>query len=324
MTSFFRDPESFERLKKVVFPRILQGRHANETIRVWVAGCATGEEAYSIAISLQEYLGETERRTFRCRSLPPISAWRRLKKPAAAGTSITSRRTLPRNASTAVSRKIEGGYQINKNLREMCVFTRHNLIDDPPFSRLDLISCRNVLIYLGGVQKNIISLFHYALKPDGFLLLGAAEGAAGGDLFSEVDGAHRIYAKREGARKPHLFPLRVNGLGQGTPAGGAAQAPPAAQSWDRVDVRKQVDRVLSKYSPAALVVDENLEVLEIRGKTSPYLKLPVGKMSCNLVKLIPDTGLFLQVEELIQQARKSGETARHERVPSEHSGAPGA
>ena len=199
--------------------------------------------------------------------------------------------------------KIEGGYQINKNLREMCVFTRHNLIDDPPFSRLDLISCRNVLIYLGGVQKNIISLFHYALKPAGFLLLGASEGAAGGDLFSEVDSAHRIYSKREAPRKPRLFPSGAKGPGQGIQAGNDAAARHAAESWDRVDVRKQVDRILSKYSPAALVVDENLEVLEIRGKTSPYLTLPVGKMSCNLVKLIPDTGLFLQVEELIRQAK---------------------
>ena len=89
-------------------------------------------------------------------------------------------------------------------------------------------------------------------------------------------------------------------------------------------MRKQVDRILSKYSPAALVVDENLEVLEIRGKTSPYLTLPVGKMSCNLVKLIPDTGLFLQVEELIRQAKESGEPARHERVPSEYSGSAGS
>jgi predicted TPR repeat methyltransferase len=104
--------------------------------------------------------------------------------------------------------KIEGGYQVNKNLREMCVFTRHNLIDDPPFSKLDLISCRNVLIYLGSVQKDIIQLFHYALKPTGFLMLGASEAGAPGDLFSVVDREHRIYARRETARKPHLLHAR--------------------------------------------------------------------------------------------------------------------
>ncbi len=121
--------------------------------------------------------------------------------------------------------KIEGGYQINKNLREMCVFTRHNLIDDPPFSKLDLISCRNVLIYLGSVQKNIFPLFHYALKPAGFLMLGASEAAAAGDLFSVVDREHRIYAKRETARKPHLFPAAARASRRGAPAGRHARPP---------------------------------------------------------------------------------------------------
>src|SRR5205085_7010581 len=107
--------------------------------------------------------------------------------------------------------KIEGGYQINRNVREMCVFTRHNLIDDPPFSRLDLISCRNVLIYLGNVQKNIIPLFHYALKPAGFLMLGASEGGVSSDLFAVADREHRIHSKRETANRPHLFPPATRG-----------------------------------------------------------------------------------------------------------------
>ncbi len=323
VTSFFRDPETFECLKKVAFPEILRGRPPNETIRVWVAGCATGEEAYSIAISLQEYLSATgvdfPVQIFASDiSLPAIERARTGRYLENISADITHERL------NRCFTKIEGGYQIIKNLREMCVFTRHNLIDDPPFSRLDLISCRNVLIYLGGVQKNIISLFHYALKPAGFLLLGASEGAAGGDLFSEVDSTHRIYSKREATRKSRLFPSGAKGPSHGMLAGHDAAARPAADSWDRVDVRKQVDRILSKYSPAALVVDENLEVLEIRGKTSPYLTLPVGKMSCNLVKLIPDTRLFLQVEELIRQAKKSGEPVRHEHAPSEYSGSAGS
>ena len=205
----------------------------------------------------------------------------------------------------------------------MCVFTRHNLIDDPPFSKLDLISCRNVLIYLGSVQKNIIPLFHYALKPTGFLMLGASEAAASGDLFSVVDREHRIYARRETARKPHLFHAGARGSRGEAAAGGSAAAAPA-ESWDGADMRKEVDRILlSKYSPAGVVVDEDLEVIEIRGKASPYLTLPVGKVSFNLMKLIPDTGLFLEVEKLIRQARQSGEPARQERVPYEHEGSAG-
>ncbi len=202
VTSFFRDPESYESLKEIVFPRILQGRPAKAAIRVWVAGCATGEEAFSIAISLQEYLNQTGA-AFPVRifasdiSRPAIEKARSGRYPENIAADLTHER-LNRYFT-----KIEGGYQVRKNLREMCVFTRHNLIDDPPFSKLDLISCRNVLIYLGSVQKDIIPRFHYALKPSGFLLLGASETAGSGDLLSVVDRERRIYAKRETARKPH-------------------------------------------------------------------------------------------------------------------------
>ena len=281
------------------------------------------EEAFSIAISLQEYLSETGA-AFPVQifasdiSLAAIEKARTGRYLENIAVDLTHER-LNRHFTN-----IEGGYQINKNLRDMCVFTRHNLIDDPPFSKLDLISCRNVLIYLGSVQKDIIPLFHYALKPNGFLLLGASEAAASGDLFSVADREHRIYARRETARKPRLFHAAARGSRQ---PGGAGSAPavPAAEYWDGVDARKEVDRILlSKYSPAGVVVDDDLEVIEIRGKASPYLTLPAGKVSFNLMKLIPDTGLLLEVEKLIQHARKCGEPARQERVPYEHEGSAGS
>ena len=221
VTRFFRGPRSFESLKKVVFPRIVQGRPANAAIRVWVAGCSTGEEAFSIAISLQEYLDETGA-AFPVQifgsdiSLPAIEKARGGRYLDNIAADLTQER-LSRYFT-----KIEGGYQVSKNLREMCVFTKHNLIDDPPFSRLDLISCRNVLIYLGSVQKNIIRLFHYALKPSGFLMLGASEAGAPGDLFSVVDREHRIYARLETARKPHGLQAVAQGSRRDAPVPGAA------------------------------------------------------------------------------------------------------
>jgi two-component system, chemotaxis family, CheB/CheR fusion protein len=151
VTSFFRDRESFECLKRVAFPRILKGRPANETIRVWVAGCATGEEAFSVAISLQEYMGETG-------AAFPVQIFASDISTAAIEKARTGRYTENIAADVTHERlnryftKVEGGYQISKSLREMCVFTVHNLIGDPPFSKLDLITCRNVLIYLGSVQ----------------------------------------------------------------------------------------------------------------------------------------------------------------------------
>ena len=305
VTSFFRDRESFECLKRVVFPRLIQGRPAGETLRVWVAGCATGEEAFSIAILLQEFLSETG-------TAFPVQIFASDLNAAAIERARTGRFPEKIAADLTPQRlnrcfaKIEGGYQINKSLREMCVFTRHNLIDDPPFSRLDLISCRNVLIYMGAVQRDILPLFHYALKRGGFLMLGASEGAAADELFSVADREHRIYARRETARRPRAF----------TPAAPHKPAPvPAAESRGGPDIRKEVDRILlSKYSPAGVVVDENLEIVEIRGNAGPYLALPAGKVSYNLMKLIPDTGLLLEVEKLIRRARETGEPARQERV----------
>lgn len=322
VTSFFRDPESFEFLKKTVFPRILQGKLPNETIRVWVAGCATGEEAFSIAILLREYLNETG-------AVFPVQIFASDLSLSAIERARTGRyreniaADLTHERLNRYFAKVEGGYQINKNLREMCVFTRHNLLHDPPFSKLDLISCRNVLIYLGSVQKHILPLFHYALKPTGFLMLGASEAAVPSDLFSPADREHRIYAKRDLARKPHLSYSAARDSRRLVPAG-STSASSAQQLWDGTDVRKEVDRiVLSKYSPAGVLVDEGLDVLEIRGKASPYLALAAGTVSFNLVKLIPDTVLLFEVEKLIQQARESGEPARQECVPYEHDGSAG-
>ncbi len=184
------------------------------------------------------------------------------------------------------------------------------------------MSCRNVLIYLGSVQKHIIPLFHYALRPGGFLLLGASEAAGFEELFSVADADRRIYTRRETARKPFLFSAPSRGARRRGTQEAVLSAPgPLADVWDEVDTRKQVDRILlSRYTPAGVVVDEELEVIEIRGKASPYLSLPVGKMSFNLMKLIPDPGLFLGIEKLIHQARQSGEPARKERVPHDFEG----
>jgi two-component system CheB/CheR fusion protein len=321
VTSFFRHPGSFEGLKKLVFPRIVQGRPANAPIRVWVPGCATGEEAFSIAISLEEYLNETGA-AFPVQifasdvSLPAIEKARGGRYLENIAADLTPERL------NRCFTKIEGGYQVGKSLREMCVFTRHNLTDDPPFSKLDLISCRNVLIYLGSVQTSIIPLFHYALKPTGFLMLGPSERAGSGELFSLVDRENRIYARRETAGKPRVFHAAGRGSRRETAADGGTLM--AAPSWNGSDVQKEVDRILlSKYSPAGVVVDRDLEVLEIRGKASPCVKLPIGKVSFNLVKLIPDTGVFLEVEKLIRQVWRSSEPARRERVPCEHDGIAG-
>ena len=237
VTSFFRDPEAFEALTSLVLPAIVQNRPPGTAIRIWTPGCATGEEAYSIAISVQEYLKETGADF-------PVQIFASDISEAAIEKARSGKYLA--NITTDVSPEhlnrhfigIEGGYQVSKALRELCVFSRHNLIDDPPFAKLDLISCRNVLIYLGAVQKHVISLFHYALKQNGFLMLGQSEKADSDGLFSIIDPDYRIYAKTEIPTRPYRFPARADAHSRcGVPAGWRRRrALPSAgttQTWER-------------------------------------------------------------------------------------------
>ena len=315
VTSFFRDPKSFDALSRLVFPAIVQNRPAGAVIRIWVPGCATGEEAYSIAISLREYLKEAG-------VAFPVQIFASDISEAAIEKARSGKYLENIAADVSPERldryftKVDGRYQVSRDLRDLCVFSRHNLIDDPPFARLDLISCRNVMIYLGAVQKNIIPLFHFALKQNGFLMLGRSETASFDNLFSIIDGEHRIYAKKETALRPSRH-ARAGILRRVTDAG--KRAPKAPMTALRaVDMGQAVDRMLlSKYSPAAVLVDEGLEVFEVRGDATPFFRLPVGRMSFNLLKIIPDTGLFLEIEKLVHQAAETGEAARRVRVPYE-------
>jgi two-component system CheB/CheR fusion protein len=319
VTRFFRDPESFENLKTVVFPRLIQDRPAGDAIRIWVAGCATGEEAYSLAISLREYL-EAAGRVYPVQifasdiSETVVEKARSGKYPEAITEDVSPER-LERYFLRS-----ERGYQINKTLREMCVFSRHDLIQDPPFSKLDLISCRNVLIFFGGVRKNIIALFHYALKPGGFLVLGPAETEASG-LFSKVDDSRSIYQKVEtvakameasaGGRRRNAETYRSMGISSGEPLKGKS-------------LQKELERtLLARYRGAAVVVDERLEVLETFGQIAPYLALPGGRVSFNLLKLIPETRLFLEIEKLVHETVRTGVAGRKDRIPYRGEGAAG-
>jgi two-component system CheB/CheR fusion protein len=323
VTRFFRDPQSFVHLQNLVFPRLVQHRPADAAIRIWVPGCATGEEAYSIAISLREYFEETGQFypvqiVASDVSSAAIDKARRGKYAETIAADISPER-LNRYFS-----KVEGGYQIGKALREMCVFSKHDLIQDPPFSKLDLISCRNVLIFFGSVRKSVIAVFHYALKPDGFLVLGPSE-AESGSLFSIVPGAQSIYTRNATLGKQH--PLYAGAAGARRRADvyrGAAGAPADKLARD-TGLREQLERaLLARYSGAGVVVDASLEVLEVLGQTVPYLALPPGKVSLSLLNLIPETRLFLEVERLVREVQVHGEPAREDRVPHGAGGAAGA
>jgi two-component system, chemotaxis family, CheB/CheR fusion protein len=307
VTSFFRNPDVFDSLHEVVYPKLLKDRSPSEPVRVWVPGCSTGEETYSHAISLVETLSEL-------RIEVPIQIFGTdLSENAIqkARTGIYKEGIANEVSEVRLRRffhKVPGGYQISKSIRDMCVFARQNVFSDPPFSRMDLISCRNVLIYLSPVlQKKVIPIFHYALKPKGFLLVGNTEGllGSGAEIFDLVDRKSKIYQKKA-VPSPVTFGLTISAheTSEGRP-----EKPHHAQKEDELakppaDVQREADRLLlTKYVPSAVVVNDDLEILQSRGRTNHYLELPTGRASLNLLKMAR-AGMLYELRSLIENARK--------------------
>jgi two-component system CheB/CheR fusion protein len=190
VTSFFRNPEAFDALQHVVYPAILQGRSpASAPIRIWVPGCSTGEETYSHAISLVEFLGES-RADISIQVFGTDLSENAIQRARAAVYKENIEADVTPVRLRRFFQKTDGGYQIRKRIRDLCIFSTQNVFNDPPFSRMDLLSCRNVMIYLSqSLQRRVIPIFHYALNPTGFLMLGSTEGllGAGSELFEMTD-----------------------------------------------------------------------------------------------------------------------------------------
>ncbi len=306
VTSFFRDPEMYETLKTRIFPEIL--KTAPPVIRVWVAACSTGQEAYSMAMALLEFLEHK----------PDAPGIQIFATDISESISIEKSRRgfYPESIEAEVSperlrrffTKEDGGYRISKAVRDLCIFARQNVAADPPFSRMDLVSCRNLLIYLTPpLQRQVISTFHYALKTSGYLVLGSSETVGGNsDLFELLDRRQKVYQKKGAAIRP--FPhfaaqdlqSRSTAAAHGTPAMASAPA----------DFQKEADRILlGRYAPAGVLVNSNLEVLQFRGRTSPYLEPPTGEASFNLLKMARGN-LTLELGTAIREAKKKNAPVR--------------
>jgi two-component system, chemotaxis family, CheB/CheR fusion protein len=318
VTGFFRDPECFQALRKHVFPKLHLNRRS-VPLRVWVPGCSTGEEVYSIAILLLESLGANANQTKIQMFGTDIS------EPAVerARAGLYSEAAL-RGVSPARLRrfflKVEHGYQINKEVRGLCVFARHDLANDPPFSKLDLISCRNVLIYAGpSLQNRILSAFQYALKPGGFLFLGKSEAiSAYSAIFAPEDRDHKIFSSKPHANLAPRFDWRLDDPKQPGPAPLRIALPALI-----ADFQKQAEQVLLQhYAPPALVIDSDLRILHLQGDISPYLVLPTGPLTVHLLKMLRPE-LVLDLRKAVSKAQKE-ETSAHTRlIHFEHGGQPG-
>ncbi|MGV0028242.1 CheR family methyltransferase [Phormidesmis priestleyi] len=301
VTSFFRDPAAFERLQAQVFPTITQNKSAEVPIRIWVAGCSTGEEVYSIALCLLEFL-ETKA------TAPPIQIFATDISELAIDKARSGIYAENQMVEVSPERRrkffnaLEGDrYQINKSVRELCVFARQDLGSDPPFSNLDLISCRNVLIYFGeALQKRIMPIFHYSLNPMGFLLLGTSEGVGKyTDLFTLIDRKYRIYAKQLTATRP-MFSFGTSRHSTVKPSDQPMDQPLA----EGFDLQKKMEQlILSHYAPTGVAINHKMEVLQLRGDIDRYLKFVPGVVNLNLFNLVRE-GLLVELRAAIYQAQR--------------------
>ena len=294
VTNFFRDPEAFEAVKKLLSARAAR-RKSDQPVRVWVPGCATGEEVYTLAICIYELLQDAQlpaaMQLFGTDINEPALDFARA---GLYGDNIAQDVSAERLRRFFVHS--ESGYQISKPIRESCVFARQDLTRDPPFSHIDLISCRNVLIYMDvALQRRILPVFHYSLNPDGLLLLGSAESAGTKpDLFDAVDPKNHVYACKGGSSR---FTLE---LALGHPGFEASQPAKALAPLSGVELQRKIDRIIqSKYFPPAVVVDAQLQILHFRGHTSTFLDPTPGEASLNLLRMARE-GLVLPLRKLLQ------------------------
>ena len=315
VTDFFRDPIVFEALTRLVWPILATQLERREPLRIWVPGCATGEEAYSLAISLLEFLQaqalERPFQIFASDVNPKVLDQARTGIYTTSALATVSAERLQR-FFTPVDRQ-RSRYRIEASIRERCVFAPHNLLHDPPFTRLDLISCRNVLMYLrASVHQQILQTFHYALLPEGFLLLGTSESIEPlSRLFRRVEPGQHLYRKQAvgGILLPQI----------GTSQGRAAALPHvegapalAEESILGGDILQEADRLLlAHYVPASVVIDANQEIVQVRGQTSLYLELAAGHATFNLLRMARP-GLSLGLRVALRVARKERRTVIRE------------
>ncbi len=301
VTEFFRDPAAFDALQTIAIPAMLADKTAADVLRVWVPGCATGEEAYSIAIALREAMDPQR--------APKVKIFATDIDDQAISRARAGRYRAPLNGVSPERMerwfsKDHDDWCVAKQIREMCIFSPHSVLKDPPFSRIDLVSCRNLLIYLNnGLQERLVQSFHYALRAGGFLLLGTSGRLArNAHLFTELDKKQRLYVRREDAHThPRDFPSA-----QRRPAGHALPSPqaPSPQVDDLID--QQARHILEPWSPAYVVVNASHEVVRFGGDTRRYLAPSAGAASLDLFQLL-DKSLRSSVRTAVMQAFASGQ-----------------
>ena len=315
VTNFFRDPDAFAALEREVIPKLFQDKGPEDTVRVWVPGCATGEEAYSIAILLRECApkshGAPKLQVFASDIDEHALDIARLGRYPA-----TISKDIPAQRLERYFLREDGTYKIITDLREICLFSIHNLLRDAPFSRLDLISCRNLLIYLNSqLQDRVIPLFHYALGRNGYLFLGTSENVTRQSrLFLAVDKTQRIFRRRAPfERTIPQFPLTVPAVRRMSPtrAQTSAVEPSLKATTERL--------LLDQFAPAYAVINTDGDLLQSSGRTGKYLELPPGTPDTNIFNMARP-GLRLELRAALQRAITTAQPAMRPKVIIETNG----
>ena len=312
VTAFFRDAREFEVFERAVVPKLFENKTANDQLRVWVVGCSTGEEAYSIAILLRERMARLD-------ETPHVQIFATDLDGRALAAARTGRyadaiaKTMPPERLARWFSKEGDTFCVARELREMCIFSQHSIIKDPPFSRLDLVSCRNLLIYLEpALQARVIPLFHFALNPGGVVFLGNSENASRHTgLFAPVEPRSRIFRRLDTAARV-LPDLPFAAVGRRLDGAGSEAAPgrprPAAGSLAR-----RAERFAERYAPAFVLVDGDHNAVQFFGRTGRYIDPAGGVASLNILQLVhPD--LRIDLRAALAQAAEDGRTVQVENL----------
>ena len=315
VTGFFRDPGTFDVIRESLLPRLFGDRQDDGPLRIWIAGCSTGQETYSMAICIDEYLGNAADG----RRIQIFSTDVSERSIAVARKGVYSKAEVDGLTPERVEKyfeKVAGSYHVGKTIRDMCIFAHHNFLKSPPFARMDLISCRNVLIYMEPfLQKKALSTFHYALKEEGCLVLGRSETTAPAtDLFQPFDRKEKIYTRKSAPAK--FLPVSAGRAEYTIPEIGK----PIVKEPGREDFQKSADNLLlSRFSPPGVVVNDQLDIVEFRGPTDGWLQPGPGKPSLNVLKLTRD-GLAFELRNALHKARSTRHLQISEQIPLTTSG----
>jgi two-component system CheB/CheR fusion protein len=315
VTNFFRDADAFEGLKETVIPKLFEGRGADDTVRIWIPGCATGEEVFSIAILMREYMDKLT-------ALPRVQIFATDIDEHALAVARAGRYPEALMDTVSAERRKRffiangGSYVVTKDVRDLCIFSPHSVIRDPPFSRIDLVSCRNLLIYFGAdMQGHVIPIFHYSLRPGGYLFLGTSENVNQfAELFTPVEKKQRIFRSRSTTSAPVRLPMAVNGLLQSAVGRTDLRlsSPVPGLAW-----RQAIEsRVLERFGPAFVVATRDGEVVHFSANTDKYLAQLAGAPSRQLL-MIARKGLRYDLRVAFREAVDTGKTIVRDRLTIE-------